>query len=114
MSTGVEKQVIKAGSGPPVQKGDNITVHCTGTFADTGDKFWSTKDPGQKTFSFKVGVGQVISGWDEGCLMMVKGETSKLILAPEKAYGAGGFPAWKIPPNARLAFEIEIVAINGK
>jgi len=113
MSTGVTKDVIRQGTGAQVQKGDQITVHCTGCLADTGAKFWSTKDTGQQPFSFKVGLGQVIAGWDEGCLTMSKGEIAKLTLASEKAYGAAGFPAWGIQPNAALIFEIEIISING-
>jgi FKBP-type peptidyl-prolyl cis-trans isomerase len=55
---GVEKQVIKAGSGQLPQKGQTIEVHCTGSLS-TGAKFWSTKDPGQQPFSFQVGLGKV-------------------------------------------------------
>lgn len=114
VSDGVSKQILKAGTGPAVKKGDKITVHCTGSLADNNTKFWSTKDPGQNVFTFTAGVGQVISGWDEGCLTMKKGETSLLTLAPHKGYGAQGFPAWGIKPNAPLKFEIEIVSINGQ
>jgi FKBP-type peptidyl-prolyl cis-trans isomerase len=113
VTEGVLKQVLREGGGPQVKKGDEITVHCTGSLADTNTKFWSTKDPGQDVFTFKVGVGQVIAGWDEGCLTMKKGETSLLTLASHKGYGAKGFPAWGIKPNAPLKFEIEILKING-
>lgn len=73
----------------------------------------STRDPGQQPFSFRVGVGEVIRGWDEGCLSMQKHELSRLTICGLKAYGAQGFPAWGIPPNADLQFEIQILAING-
>jgi FKBP-type peptidyl-prolyl cis-trans isomerase len=114
VSEGVEKELIQQGNGPKPKRGDQITVHCTGLLAETGKKFWSTKDPGQKPFSFKVGIGQVISGWDEGCLTMAKGEIARLKLAPHKGYGAQGFPAWGISPNAPLIFDIEVLSINGQ
>jgi hypothetical protein len=54
---------------------------------------------------------QVIMGWDEGCLGMAVGEVAKLTCSPDYAYGAAGFPAWGIPPNAVLTFDIEILKI---
>ena len=62
---GYEKVVQKEGSGPKPSKGQTVTVHCTG-YGKNGDltqKFWSTKDPGQEPFSFKIGMGQVIKAW---------------------------------------------------
>eukprot|EP00054_Salpingoeca_dolichothecata_P031731 m.264447 g.264447 ORF g.264447 m.264447 type:complete len:184 (+) comp27833_c0_seq1:122-673(+) len=108
---GVDKEILVQGSGPQCQKGQNITVHCTGTIKETNKKFWSTKDPGQKPFEFTVGVGKVIRGWDAGCLTMKLGETSRLTCRGDKAYGDRGFPAWGIGPNATLIFEIEILKI---
>jgi len=113
VSEGVQKEVLRPGTGAHVKKGDQITVHCTGSQQETGAKFWSTKDPGQKPFTFQVGLGKVIAGWDEGCLTMAKGEISKLTIAGHKGYGPQGFPAWGIKPNATLIFEIEILQING-
>ncbi|KAH9382705.1 hypothetical protein HPB48_023261 [Haemaphysalis longicornis] len=57
----------------------------------------TTRDPGQQPFSFRVGVGEVIRGWDEGCLSMQKHELSRLTICGLKAYGAQGFPAWGYP-----------------
>jgi len=114
VAKGVVKEVIKVGSGPLVQKGDEITVHCTGTYADTGVKFWSTKDDGQKPFTFLVGQGIVLPGWEDGLQTMSKGEISKLKLEPSKAHGSGGNPNWNIPPNATLVFEIEIISVKEK
>jgi len=58
-------------------------------------------------------VPEVIRGWDLGVMTMTKGEGSRFTLAPEVGYGPGGFPAWGIPPNATLVFDIEILRING-
>ncbi|XP_065889357.1 uncharacterized protein [Dysidea avara] len=110
--SGVKKEIIKEGTGPQVQAGNNITVQCTGSLTNPPKKFWSTKDPGQKPFTFQVGVGQVIQGWDQGCLTMKLGEIAKLTIPGALGYGAGGFPAWGIPSNAELCFEIEIMSIN--
>lgn len=112
VSEGVVKEVLRPGNGAQVQKGNTITVHCTGSLADPPKKFWSTKDAGQKPFTFKCGVGQVIAGWDEGCLSMKHGEISKLTIQGHKGYGPRGFPAWGITPNATLIFEIEILSIQ--
>ncbi len=92
------------------EKGQVVTVHCTGTVQATGKKFWSTKDPGQKVFSFTIGKGEVIKAWDEGLAAMQVGETAVLTATADYAYGAGGFPAWGIPPNATLLFEIELLS----
>ena len=77
-------------------------------------KFWSTKDAGQKPFTYQAGVGGVIKGWDQGCLGMQIGEVRKLRIPADEGYGAGGFPAWGIPAGATLIFEIEILKIEGK
>ena len=69
----------------------------------------ATKDPGQTVFKFKVGMGQVIKGWDEGVIGMSQGEISRLTCSPDYAYGSGGFPAWGIMPNSELVFEIELL-----
>ncbi|MFS7947280.1 putative peptidylprolyl isomerase [Helianthus anomalus] len=108
---GVEKELIRAGNGPKPVKGQNVTVHCTG-YGKNGDlsqKFWSTKDEGQQPFTFKLGLGQVIKGWDEGVLGMQLGEVARLTCTPDYAYGAGGFPAWGIQPDSTLVFEIEVL-----
>ena len=74
--------------------------------------YTATKDPGQSVFKFKVGLGQVITGWDEGVLGMSIGETSRLTCTPDYAYGAGGFPAWGIMPDSTLVFEIELLSFK--
>ena len=109
-------QIVKqaAGNAPVIEKGDNITVHATGTVVETNKKFWSTKDPGQKPFGYQAGVGGVIKGWDEGLLGAKKGETRMLKIPAHEGYGAQGFPAWGIPPGGTLFVEIEVLEIQGK
>ncbi|XP_038068852.1 peptidyl-prolyl cis-trans isomerase FKBP12-like [Patiria miniata] len=110
VSDGVVKDILRAGGPTKVQALETITVHCTGSLAgNPPKKFWSTKDPGQQPFTFQVGAGKVIKGWDEGCLSMCKGEIALLKIRSDKGYGANGFPAWGITPNANLEFEIEIL-----
>eukprot|EP01041_Mallomonas_annulata_P001990 gene1990-3870_t len=111
---GFEKVIIKEGSGSNPVKGKNVTVHCTG-YGKNGDmslKFWSTKDPGQEPFTFRIGMGQVIKGWDEGVLTMKLGEVSRITCTPDYAYGADGFPSWGIMANSSLIFEIEFALWN--
>ena len=108
---GFTKELLKEGTGASPTKGKQVTVHCTG-YGKNNDltlKFWSTKDAGQTTFSFVIGQGAVIKGWDEGVMSMKTGETARLTCTPDYAYGAGGFPAWGIMPNATLIFEIELL-----
>jgi len=117
--SGYETQykIVKEGLGTAlVSKGDTVTVHATGKVAQTGDsekKFWSTRDPGQQPFTYQAGVGGVITGWDQGCLGMKKGEIRHLKIPSHEGYGAAGFPAWGIPENGDLRFEIEVIAIKG-
>lgn len=110
IQAGLTKEILTVGQGPPVHRGNNVVVNCTGYVNDT--KFWSTRDPGQQPFSFTVGVGQVIQGWDQGCLSMKVGEVARLCIAPELGYGSQGFPMWNIPPNASLVFEIEVLSAS--
>eukprot|EP01001_Neometanema_parovale_P003446 NODE_14506_length_445_cov_42.295031_g14207_i0.p1 GENE.NODE_14506_length_445_cov_42.295031_g14207_i0~~NODE_14506_length_445_cov_42.295031_g14207_i0.p1 ORF type:complete len:124 (-),score=33.72 NODE_14506_length_445_cov_42.295031_g14207_i0:73-402(-) len=108
---GVTKQTTKEGSGDKPRKGQTITVHCTGKL-ESGKKFWSTKDPGQTEFTFRVGVGEVIKGWDEGFMDMKQGECATLTCTGDYAYGQQGFPAWGIGPNATLLFDVEILSMK--
>ena len=108
---GFTKTLIRAGNGVKPKRGQSVTVHCTGygKNRDLSQKFWSTKDPGQEPFTFSVGLGQVIKGWDESVIDMSIGEVAKIHCSPDYAYGAGGFPAWGIMPNSELVFEIEVL-----
>merc|ERR1740138_1085006 len=108
-------QVLQEGKegAPIVEKGDTVTVHATGTVIETGKKFWSTKDKGQQPFTYTAG-GGVIKGWDRGAMGMRQGEIRLLKIPAEEGYGPQGFPAWGIPPNGGLQFEIEVLSFKGK
>lgn len=93
--------------------GDTLTVNYTGKLVD-GTVFDSNVDPKFNhvtPFTFTVGAGQVIKGWDEGFIGMKVGEKKTLTVPPEKGYGAAGHPP-VIPQNATLIFDVELVAIN--
>ncbi len=98
----------KVGKGPAAKKGDTVKVHYTGTLMD-GTKFDSSRDRGDP-FSFTLGQGMVIKGWDEGVPGMKKGGKRKLTIPSDMAYGTRGSPP-KIPPNADLKFDVELVEI---
>jgi len=105
---GLKIEILKQGSGEEVKKNDVIAVHYTGRLED-GTKFDSSLDRGEP-FTFTLGIGQVIKGWDLGVLGMKMGEKRQLTIPPELGYGAGGIGP--IPPNATLIFEVELLSIN--
>ena len=102
-------EILKEGIGQGVQNDDTVFVHYTGTLED-GTKFDSSLDRG-RPFSFVIGSGQVIPGWEQGILGMKIGEKRKLIIAPELAYGSRG-AGNMIPPNATLIFEVDLLEIR--
>ena len=85
-------------------------VHYTG-WLENGTKFDSSVDRGEK-FEFKIGVGQVIKGWDEGVLSMKVGSKRKLTIPPEMGYGPTGAGGGLIPPTATLIFEVELFGMK--
>ena len=100
---------IEVGSGDSPQTGQTVVVHYTGWLAD-GTKFDSSVDRGQP-FSFTIGTGRVIEGWDEGVATMKVGGKRRLIIPAELGYGAGGYPP-VIPANAELIFDVELLEIK--
>jgi peptidylprolyl isomerase len=107
-SSGLQFASIRVGEGPAVQKGQVVSVHYTG-WLENGEKFDSSFDR-NKPFQFKVGEGKVIKGWDEGVAGMKKGEVRQLKIPANLGYGARGAGS-KIPPNAPLVFQVELLDI---
>ncbi|KAK0611085.1 hypothetical protein B0T14DRAFT_441253 [Immersiella caudata] len=92
------------------KKGDKIDVHYRGTLQSNGQKFDASYDRGQP-FSFNLGGGQVIKGWDEGLLGMCIGEKRTLTIGP--SYGYGERAVGPIPAGSTLVFETELIGIQG-
>jgi peptidylprolyl isomerase len=108
-STGVRYTVIKEGTGAAPERGDSVTVNYTGWLED-GKKFDSSLDR-HRPFTFRLGVGEVIQGWDDGVATMKVGGTTKFTIPPELAYGSRGVPG-VIPPNSTLIFEVELLSVK--
>lgn len=106
--TKLRVEILEKGTGDrEVKPGDQIAVHYTGTLID-GTKFDSSLDRGVP-FTFTIGQGQVIQGWDQGLLGMKVGEKRELTIPSDLAYGETGSGSI-IPPNAVLIFEVELVS----
>jgi len=104
----------KEGDGHTFPKaGDRLTMHYIGKLSKDDTQFDSSRDRGTP-FSFTIGEGDVIKGWDEGVMKMSIGERGILQVPADKGYGARGAGRGKIPPNADLYFDVELLAINGK
>ena len=108
-STGLKYEDLVEGKGDVANAGQAVDVHYTGWLTD-GNKFDSSKDRGQP-FSFTLGTGGVIKGWDEGVQGMKVGGKRKLTIPAQLGYGSRG-AGGVIPPNATLIFEVELLAIR--
>jgi peptidylprolyl isomerase len=111
--SGLKYQDEAVGTGPEATSGQSVNVHYTGWLDEggkKGTKFDSSRDRGQP-FSFRLGAGQVISGWDEGVAGMKVGGKRTLIIPAELGYGARG-AGGVIPPNATLIFDVELVGVR--
>ena len=105
----IQIEKISIGKGVAPKSGDAVTVHYTGTFQDR-KKFDSSVDRGDP-FTFVLGAGQVIKGWDIGVATMKVGDKIRMTIPAELAYGRDGYPG-AIPPNATLFFEVELLEVK--
>ena len=105
-ASGLRFKDLKEGTGPSPKQGAKVTVHYTGWLMD-GKKFDSSRDRSDP-FTFVIGVGQVIKGWDEGVMTMKTGGHRVLIIPANLAYGEAGAPG-AIPANATLRFEVQLL-----
>ena len=109
LASGLRITDIEIGSGPEAVAGQTVVVHYRGTL-ENGKQFDASYDRG-KPFTFPLGRGQVIKGWDEGVQGMKVGGKRKLVIPPELGYGTRG-AGGVIPPNATLIFEVELLDIK--
>jgi peptidylprolyl isomerase len=107
--SGLTYLVTKKGTGRQPQKGETIVVHYTGMLTN-GVKFDSSRD-NSAPFEFRLGVGQVIKGWDEGFLNLRVGDHAILVIPPSLGYGSRG-AGGVIPPDATLIFVVEVVDVQ--
>jgi FKBP-type peptidyl-prolyl cis-trans isomerase len=107
--SGLQYWDIKVGTGDEAKSGDHVKVHYTGWFT-TGKKFDSSVDAHQP-YSFTLGQGNVIKGWDEGVAGMKVGGKRQLRIPPELAYGENGYKGI-VPPNATLIFDVQLLAVT--
>ena len=109
-ATELKIETLTPGTGVATKSGDKLTVNYTGSL--TNGTVFDSSIPRGRPFTFTVGGGQVIKGWDQGLLGMKVGEKRKLTITPDLGYGAQGTPGGPIPPNATLIFEVELLKIN--
>lgn len=111
--SGLEYEILKPGTGESPKPGQKVTVHYTGWLdknVDTDNSFDSSVKRGTP-FSFNIGVGRVIAGWDEGVMSMKVGEKRRLIIPSNLGYGEYG-AGRSIPPRSNLVFDVELLKIG--
>lgn len=109
LDSGLKYQDLQEGDGAKAEAGKQVSVHYTGWLED-GTKFDSSLDRNEP-FSFALGKGQVIRGWDEGVAGMQVGGKRRLTIPPQLGYGSRG-AGGVIPPNATLVFEVELLDVQ--
>ena len=107
---GLEITDTTVGQGREVKSGDTVVVHYVGTL-DDGSEFDSSRKK-NKPFEVQIGVGMVIKGWDKGIVGMKVGGKRKLVIPPALGYGARGSGSGKVPPNATLHFDVELLEVK--
>ena len=107
--TGLKFIDVTTGSGAMPEKGKTVTVHYTGYFED--GRVFDSSVKRNEPFSFQIGMGQVIKGWDEGVMTMRVGGKRKLVIPSKLGYGSRG-AGNVIPPNATLYFDVELLNVN--
>ena len=112
LQIGVKKRIPADECLVKSRNGDTLHMHYTGTLHADGSQFDSSIPRGQP-FTFPLGAGRVIKGWDQGLVGMCEGEKRKLIIPPQLGYGASGSPP-KIPGDSVLVFEVELLRIERK
>ncbi len=105
---GVKIEILREGQGIVPKPGQTVQVHYTGMLTN-GKKFDSSRDRNE-AFTFPLGMGRVIRGWDEAFAMMKVGTQARITIPPQLGYGAQGTPGGPIPPNATLIFDVELLA----
>ncbi|WP_338356298.1 FKBP-type peptidyl-prolyl cis-trans isomerase, partial [Yeosuana marina] len=107
--SGLRYQIIQKGDGKKAESGNMVSVHYKGQLAD-GTVFDSSYKRNQP-IDFQVGVGQVISGWDEGILLLSVGDKARFVIPSDLGYGSNG-AGGVIPPNATLVFDVELMDVK--
>ena len=109
MATDLKIEIVTEGNGATASTGNRVSVHYKGMLTD--DDVFDASGPRGKPFSFEIGAGQVIPGWEQGVSGMKVGEVRKLTIPPKLGYGSRG-GGGAIPPNATLIFEIELLDVS--
>jgi peptidylprolyl isomerase len=109
--TTLKAETLIAGSGSEIKNGQKATVQYVGVLFKNGKEFDTSWGKGKQPFSFTIGAGNVITGWDQGVLGMKVGERRRLTIPADLAYGAQGSPP-KIGPNEPLIFDIDLKKIG--